>query len=202
MLICCIEPFRCCANAICAAICSFVRSSSVPIRFFDTQPLGRILNRFSKDIGFMDDLLPLTFFDFANCLLLVLGSVTLVCIVNPWVLLATLPLTVVFFKLRAYYLLTARDVKRLEAVSRSPVLSLFTETLRGMVPCTTGTHIHRAGWCCAKAPSHSAPHSGPTHLLWLSPPPPPLWLTCYVGHAIDDCIQISPPFAGTICSPC
>ncbi len=31
--------------------------------FFDTNPIGRIINRFSNDIGNIDDLLPLTMFE-------------------------------------------------------------------------------------------------------------------------------------------
>ena len=49
---------------------------------------GRILNRFSKDIGVLDDSLPWTLFDFAHCVAQVMGSVVLVAVVNPWTLLA------------------------------------------------------------------------------------------------------------------
>jgi ATP-binding cassette subfamily C (CFTR/MRP) protein 4 len=33
------------------------------IRFFDLNPIGRVINRFSNDIGNIDDLLPITMFD-------------------------------------------------------------------------------------------------------------------------------------------
>ena len=46
------------------------------IRFFDLNPIGRIMNRFSKDIGNIDDTLPVTLFDFLSVLIFKLSFLT------------------------------------------------------------------------------------------------------------------------------
>ncbi|WAQ93730.1 MRP4-like protein [Mya arenaria] len=84
------------------------------IGFFDKNPVGRILNRFSKDIGNMDDHLPHTFFDFTQCALLILGVVCVAGAVNPWAFLVVGPLIVLFVFIRRYYIRTSRDIKRLK----------------------------------------------------------------------------------------
>ncbi|XP_023582461.1 ATP-binding cassette sub-family C member 4 isoform X2 [Trichechus manatus latirostris] len=104
----------------------------VPVLFFDRNPVGRILNRFSKDIGHMDDLLPLTFLDFIQTFLQVVGVVAVAVAVIPWIAIPLIPLAIIFFILRQYFLETSRDVKRLESTTRSPVFSHLSSSLQGL----------------------------------------------------------------------
>uniref|UniRef100_A0A452VN02 Multidrug resistance-associated protein 4 n=1 Tax=Ursus maritimus TaxID=29073 RepID=A0A452VN02_URSMA len=103
-----------------------------PVLFFDRNPVGRILNRFSKDVGHMDDLLPLTFLDFFQTFLQVLGVVGVAVAVIPWIAIPLIPLGILFFVLRRYFLETSRDVKRLESTTRSPVFSHLSSSLQGL----------------------------------------------------------------------
>ncbi|XP_019299622.2 ATP-binding cassette sub-family C member 4 isoform X3 [Panthera pardus] len=93
---------------------------------------GGILNRFSKDIGHMDDLLPLTFLDFIQTFLQVCGVVAVAVAVIPWVAIPLIPFGIIFFVLRRYFLETSRDVKRLESTTRSPVFSHLSSSLQGL----------------------------------------------------------------------
>nr|XP_037863739.1 multidrug resistance-associated protein 4 isoform X2 [Chlorocebus sabaeus] len=103
-----------------------------PVLFFDRNPIGRILNRFSKDIGHLDDLLPLTVLDFIQTLLQVVGVVSVAVAVIPWIAIPLVPLGIVFIFLRRYFLETSRDVKRLESTTRSPVFSHLSSSLQGL----------------------------------------------------------------------
>nr|XP_032836176.1 multidrug resistance-associated protein 4 [Petromyzon marinus] len=113
-----------------------------PVYFYDVNPIGRVLNRFSKDIGQMDDLLPITFLDFAQTSLQIVGAMSVAVGVVPWVMIPVVPLLVVFFLLRRYYLLTARNIKRLEATARSPVFSHLSSSLQGL-PVVRAFHVQR-----------------------------------------------------------
>ncbi|XP_029968450.1 multidrug resistance-associated protein 4-like [Salarias fasciatus] len=102
------------------------------IHFFDINPIGRILNRFSKDIGYLDSLLPWTFVDFIQVFLQVVGVIAIAGLIIPWILLPVVPLLVVFLILRCYFLQTSRDIKRLESTTRSPVFSHLSCSLQGL----------------------------------------------------------------------
>ncbi|XP_042110929.1 ATP-binding cassette sub-family C member 4-like isoform X5 [Ovis aries] len=103
-----------------------------PVLFFNQNLTGRILNRFSKDIGHMDDLLPQTFQDFIQMFLLVIGVVGVMVASIPWIAILVIPLGIIFFVLRWYFLRTSRDVKRLESTTQSPVFSHLASSLLGL----------------------------------------------------------------------
>ncbi|KAK9692619.1 hypothetical protein K7432_014250 [Basidiobolus ranarum] len=102
------------------------------MNFFQTQPQGRILNRFSKDQANCDELLPWNFFDAIQCFFMLLGSIVVVCITNPWIIIALPFLGFIFYTLRRFYMLTSRQIKQIESTTRSPVYSLLSETLDGL----------------------------------------------------------------------
>uniref|UniRef100_A0A674EH88 Cystic fibrosis transmembrane conductance regulator n=1 Tax=Salmo trutta TaxID=8032 RepID=A0A674EH88_SALTR len=103
-----------------------------PVRFFDINPIGRVLNRFSKDIGQLDAALPWTFVDFIQIFLQIIGVIAVAASVIPWILIPLVPLVIVFLFLRRYFLQTSRDVKRLESTTRSPVFSHLSSSLQGL----------------------------------------------------------------------
>jgi ABC-type multidrug transport system fused ATPase/permease subunit len=103
-----------------------------PLAFFHVTPSGRLLNRFSSDLGRVDDQLPAALFDVLQTGFVLLGTFVLVAVAVPVVLPVFLPLVAAFWWLRRRYVATSREVKRLEAVTRSPVYASFSATLRGL----------------------------------------------------------------------
>ena len=78
-------------------------------------------------------MMPMTLYDFMQCVLVVLSAIFVVCSGVPIIFLALIPIMLYFVRLRNYYLKTSREVKRLDAISRSPILSHFTESFDGLV---------------------------------------------------------------------
>ncbi len=76
------------------------------------------MNRFTKDLGAMDELLPYSFFDAVTIFLLMVSMVILIIIANVYMAIPTGFLLIGLFGLRAYFIRTARDVKRIEAICK------------------------------------------------------------------------------------
>ncbi|KAF5286348.1 hypothetical protein FQR65_LT12642 [Abscondita terminalis] len=102
------------------------------LKFFLSNPSGRILNRFSKDMGTIDELLPTCIMDTIIIGLVVLGIVVVTIIVNVWLILPILVISIVLYYLRILYIGTSRSIKRLEAVTKSPMIEYLNATVRGL----------------------------------------------------------------------
>lgn len=110
----------------------FHRVLRAPMLFFDSTPLGRILNRFTKDQDNVDDALPDAFEQAVQSLLTVLSGVIVIISVLWWFAIALLPIGAAFWFLGVYYRRTSREIKRLDGVTRSPVFAHLSATLNGL----------------------------------------------------------------------
>ncbi|KAK3094622.1 hypothetical protein FSP39_004144, partial [Pinctada imbricata] len=111
-----------------AMLHSIMRS---PMSFFDTTPLGRIMNRFSSDIDILDDRLPFSYRLFFYHFFSMVGILVVISITTPVFLVAIIPVGVVYILILRFYLPTARQLKRIESVTRSPIFNHFSETISG-----------------------------------------------------------------------
>ncbi|EYC38271.1 hypothetical protein Y032_0728g1885 [Ancylostoma ceylanicum] len=102
-----------------------------PMSFFDTTPLGRVLNRCAKDIDVVDMLVPMTFRYLAACALQVISTLVVIVISTPIFVVVILPLASLYCSFLRYYVPTSRQLKRLENKYRSPIYSHFSETIQG-----------------------------------------------------------------------
>ena len=104
----------------------------LPQSFFDTTPLGRILNRFSKDIVTIDQVLPSSFLMYFRTILIVVSVLIVNSIGNPYYLILAIPLGFLYNYIQKFYLSTSRELKRLDSISKSPIYQNFQETLIGV----------------------------------------------------------------------
>lgn len=102
------------------------------MRFFNINPSGRILNRFAKDLGVIDELLPRVMLDAIQTNLNMIGAILLTAMVNPIFLVPISCIAIVFMIARNVYLRTSKNLKRLEGISRSPVFTHLSVSLDGL----------------------------------------------------------------------
>ncbi|BEJ18143.1 hypothetical protein CspHIS471_0704200 [Cutaneotrichosporon sp. HIS471] len=111
---------------------SFQSLMRAPLSFFELTPTGRILNLFTRDIFVIDEVLVMGLGQFCRTAMQVLSVVVVIAIGAPPVLAVFIPLGYIYRMVMRYYLATSRELKRLDAISRSPIFSFFGETLAGL----------------------------------------------------------------------
>ncbi|CAI9599120.1 unnamed protein product [Staurois parvus] len=102
-----------------------------PQSFYDTTPIGRIINRFSKDIYVIDEVIPPTILMFLATFFTSISTMIVIVSSTPLFAVVIIPLAFVYFFVQRFYVATSRQLKRLESVSRSPIYSHFSETITG-----------------------------------------------------------------------
>ncbi|XP_012434034.5 ATP-binding cassette sub-family C member 3 isoform X1 [Taeniopygia guttata] len=102
-----------------------------PQSFYDTTPTGRIINRFSKDIYIIDEVIPPTILMFLGTFFTSLSTMIVIIASTPLFAVVIIPLAILYFFVQRFYVATSRQLKRLESVSRSPIYSHFSETVSG-----------------------------------------------------------------------
>ncbi|KAG0347383.1 hypothetical protein BG004_007885 [Podila humilis] len=103
-----------------------------PMSFFDTTSSGKIVNRFSHDIHEVDFELPLALLNF---IFIVMGMIVIYAFsiaASPYFAIIMIPIGYIYYLLGGFYLVSSREIKRLDSAARSPMYAHFNETLAGL----------------------------------------------------------------------
>ncbi|KAJ2613508.1 Transporter of the ATP-binding cassette (ABC) [Coemansia sp. RSA 1365] len=103
-----------------------------PIRFFDTTPVGRLINRFSKDMETIDQSLSSSLAIFITELTASLTILVVITVITPAFIVGAIIIAVTYWIIGTLYLSASREIKRFESVTKSPIYTHFGETLNGV----------------------------------------------------------------------
>ena len=101
--------------------------------FFETNPLGRILNRFTRDIAIIDQMIPRNMVDMNVGFLDNLGIFVICIMSSVWLAIPFAVILAVTIPCREYFIRTSRSLFRLDALARSPVYSHVTSSFTGLI---------------------------------------------------------------------
>lgn len=98
-----------------------------PLSYFETTPLGRILNRFTYDVEVLDVELSISMTGLVVSSSWLISAVVVMVAVLPWMLLGIFPVGVMYVFIQYYYRMSGPDLQRIDAVSRSPLQASLAE---------------------------------------------------------------------------
>ncbi|KAL2917874.1 hypothetical protein HK105_202747 [Polyrhizophydium stewartii] len=103
-----------------------------PVSFFDTTPLGRIINRFSKDQDGIDSTLIESFRVFIQSFASIVSVFITVIVSTPTMTAVFVPVIAMYYLIQLVYRKSSRELKRIESIARSPFYAHMSETLNGI----------------------------------------------------------------------
>jgi len=101
--------------------------------FFDANPTGRIINRFSRDTYIMDDVMTVFMMDLVQMALIFFGYVIAMAIFVPMNIVSIVLFVVLVMKLRSQSVPAARELKRIELITRSPIFNWLNAGVTGII---------------------------------------------------------------------
>ncbi|KAF9934044.1 hypothetical protein FBU30_003554 [Linnemannia zychae] len=104
-----------------------------PMSFFDVTSSGKIVNRFSHDVNSLDVELPLQFINMLFISTMAISIFVFCIMATRWFFAIIIPLALVYYWLGGFFLVSSRELKRLDSAARSPMYAHFGETLAGLV---------------------------------------------------------------------
>uniref|UniRef100_A0A670HSL5 ATP binding cassette subfamily C member 6 n=1 Tax=Podarcis muralis TaxID=64176 RepID=A0A670HSL5_PODMU len=104
----------------------------LPLQYFETNPIGQIINRFTKDMFIVDIRFHYYLRTWLNCTLDVVGTILVIVYTSPLFILGVIPLGYLYFTVQRYYIASSRQIRRLSGATQTPIISHFSETLVGV----------------------------------------------------------------------
>ena len=105
---------------------------NAPMKYFDVTPIGRLTNKFSRDMDATDMMVPSFLSEFMESVTFLISTIVVCAIYVPAILAVCLPAGYLFYKFRTFFSANSRELKRMQATTRSPLYTLFAETCHGL----------------------------------------------------------------------
>ena len=102
-----------------------------PMSFFETTPMGRLLNRFTYDAEILDVTLVWSMSMLLIALSWFLTALVVMLVILPWMIIVMLPVTFFYWLIQIHYRKSGADLHRLDALSRSPLQAMLSEGIEG-----------------------------------------------------------------------
>lgn len=135
-----------------------------PVAWFDSNPIGRICNRFSQDISDIDNRIMESITNYMWCSLNTIQIVSIIAYYLPFLLIPFIPVICFTFWVSYSYLHVSRELKRLESLNKSPLFALFSESLTGLSVIRSFKHQERFFTICKERIDNM---NRPNIYLWL-----------------------------------
>lgn len=110
---------------------AFTALLSTPLRYFDVNPSGRILNRFSVDLEKMETSLSRFISRYLDAIMNMIFKIGFICWSIPAMTFATIPTLFIYTRFFLFTQPASRDLARLSSISRSPMFAFFRECIKG-----------------------------------------------------------------------